>query len=139
MFVSLPKRHSRQFRDDSFWYKSYLVNDSDHDASINPNTDARMLSINGSNDTTVPYNGGIGILKLDFLSAQETAFLWAKLMGYEGNQLGDESSIEGPDDFFKYSYLDDKVVHYKIQGGGHGYGIHKSKSHEVIYEFLTSE
>ena len=98
----------------------------------------RLLNISGVSDKLVPYDGGLskGIPakggKLAFVPAEESTYVWARQMGYEGEQLARSSrTIENVEIF---SYLDGDVVHYKVTNEGHGatHGI----SEDLLLAFL---
>ncbi|MEO1618647.1 MAG: hypothetical protein AAFV88_22550 [Planctomycetota bacterium] len=70
--------------------------------------------------------------KLAFVDAEESTFLWARQMGYEGEQLSRPTrTIENAEVF---RYLDGDVVHYKAINEGHGatHGI----SEKLLLDFL---
>lgn len=105
-----------------------------------PMTGKRLLNISGTEDRLVPYKGGPspGIPakdgKLAFVSAEESTFLWAKAMGYEGEQLTKPTTTVGDIEFF--SYLDGNVVHCKVNNAGHG-ATHQIKE-ETLLDFLQN-
>ena len=71
-----------------------------------------------------------------FLNAQNSAYVLAKAMGYNGLEITDDLSEEGPENFFKYSYLDDQVIHYRLQGAGHGFGDMTPNANKIIKDFI---
>jgi polyhydroxybutyrate depolymerase len=89
-----------------------------------PATGKRLMNISGMRDDLVPYIGGPSKAipakngKLAFLAAEESTFVWARHMGYEGKRLTEPSRISG--DLEVFSYLDGDVVHYKVKNEGHG-------------------
>lgn len=98
----------------------------------------RLLNISGVSDKLVPYDGGLSKVipakggKLAFVPAEESTYVWARQMGYEGEQLARSSrTIENVEIF---SYLDGDVVHYKVTNEGHGatHGI----SEDLLLAFL---
>lgn len=96
----------------------------EYNTPIVPSTNRRLLTICGELDTTVPYNGGIGILNNYFFSAQESTYIWARHMGFVGSQIPDHLGVphSSYDDLIMYSYLDGDVIHYKHQNKGHNAG-----------------
>jgi len=92
--------------------------------SITPSPGKRILNVSGTEDRLVPYAGGPsqGIRakegKLAFVNAERSIFLWAKAMGFQGDQLVQPSQRTSRYELF--SYLDGNVVHYKALGEGHG-------------------
>ena len=60
-------------------------------------------------------------------------------MGYEGPEITDELAIEKPKNFFKYSYLNGQVVHYRLQGAGHGFRQMNEDANQIIKDFLETD
>ncbi|MEM7392766.1 MAG: hypothetical protein AAF492_10495, partial [Verrucomicrobiota bacterium] len=89
-----------------------------------PMTGKRLLNISGTHDRLVPYRGGPSPVipakegKLAFVHAEESIFLWARQMGYKGEQLTEPSRVEGRLEFF--DYLGGDVIHVKVVDEGHG-------------------
>ena len=111
-----------QYHDGSFWTENKQTNqwdlEKDPDAP-GPN----LFHFHGSDDRTVPYLGGGGDFlgtEVDFLPAQDSTFAWAKAFGYRGSMLPDSAGSKVANGVFKYEYLGGKVVHYKLEGLGHG-------------------
>ena len=100
----------------------------------------RLLNISGLNDQLVPYRGGPSNVipanngKLAFLDAEESTFVWARQMGYEGKKLNQPSRII--DNVEAFSYLEGNVVHYKVTNEGHGatHGI----GEQLLLDFLDA-
>jgi polyhydroxybutyrate depolymerase len=73
--------------------------DNNYKVAVTPATGKRLMNISGVNDEIVPYAGGPSKAipakngKLAFIAAEESTFVWARHMGYEGIRLGgaDES------------------------------------------------
>ena len=112
--------------------------DNNYRNVASPAKGKRLLNIAGVKDRLVPYHGGPSNAipakdgKLAFVDAEESTFLWARQMGYEGEQLHRPSrTIENAEVF---SYLDGNVVHYKVTNEGHGatHGI----SEKLLLDFL---
>ncbi|MDH4476956.1 MAG: hypothetical protein QE274_10805 [Verrucomicrobiaceae bacterium] len=98
--------------------------DNSYEAVATPRTGARIMNISGTEDHLIPYAGGPSPAipakngKLGFVAAEESIFLWAKAMGYQGEKLKNPSSQVGKLGIF--SYLDGAIIHYKALGEGHG-------------------
>ena len=98
--------------------------DNSDQAVATPRTGARLMNISGTEDRLIPYHGGPSPAipaktgKLAFVAAEESIFLWAKAMGYQGEKLKKPSNTVGKLEVF--SYLDGAVIHYKALGEGHG-------------------
>jgi poly(3-hydroxybutyrate) depolymerase len=96
--------------------------DNSYQAVATPRTGARLMNISGTGDHLIPYQGGPSPIpakngKLCFVAAEESVFLWAKAMGYQGGKLMKPNSTVGKLEVF--SYLDGAVIHYKVLGEGH--------------------
>ncbi|MEJ6644679.1 MAG: hypothetical protein QNL33_15645 [Akkermansiaceae bacterium] len=101
----------------------------------------RLLNISGTEDLLVPYQGGPSKAipakggKLPFVDAEESIFLWAKQMGYEGRKLTEPSKVNGKIEIF--SYLDGDVVHFKVND--HGHNATQALSERLLLEFLRGK
>ena len=69
------------------------------------------------------------------MDAEESIFLWAKLMGYEGEQLNKPSEEKGEIEIF--SYLDGDVVHFKVNEHGHNATL--ALSEQLLLNFLQEK
>ena len=125
-----------QYRDNKFWAQS--VNNS-FDIPAVPTKGRKILCLAGSDDSVANYYGGEGVLGYVFLNAQKSAFVFAKAMGYEGAEITDKLAIEKPQNFFKYSYLNGQVVHYRLQGAGHGFREMNEDANQIIKDFLETD
>ena len=83
-----------------------------YDETENPLSTRKYVSISNNNDPIIPYAGGASTVGLNFLNAETAIYLIAKNQGYEGSVLSTGVQI-GNTSVFKYSYLQDKVVHLK--------------------------
>ena len=98
--------------------------DNNYQAVATPMTGKRLMNISGTNDHLVPYRGGTSRHipakggRLGFVDAEESIFLWARQMGYEGEKLSKPGKIDGKLEVF--SYLGGDAIHYKVTGEGHG-------------------
>ena len=123
--VSSP--HVNQWRDGS-WYQP-ISHENTGSANANygytraftPPTGRRIMTIANTNDTVIPYTGGIGgVPNTQFLDAQFSAYLLAAAQGYSGDQLGDaQGQSYGGDwpNIYLYKYLNNTVVHLKSNTG----------------------
>ena len=125
--------NSFQYRDGSFWAQSEnnLFNTLSY-----PKKGRKILCLAGSNDKIANYYGGEGVLGYVFLNAQYSAYIFAKAMGYDGIEITDDLAEEGPKNFFKYNYLNDQVIHYRLQGAGHGFGSMGRDADQIIKDFI---
>lgn len=111
---------------------------NNYEVVAKPLTGVRLLNISGTDDPLVPYGGGPSKAipakggKLPFVDAEESIFLWAKTMGYEGKKLGKASKVDGKIEVF--SYLDGDVVHFKVNE--HGHNATQALREELLLKFL---
>ena len=124
-----------QYQDDRFWSRSNIDSDV-YDLETSPASNSKILSLAGTNDTTCNYYGGQGIFDYNFINAEEAAFIWAKVMGYNGDAITNPS--QEIENFNRFSYLDNKVVHYGLNGLGHGYDESFNESKSIIKNFLEN-
>ena len=119
------------YHDASFWYNA--TGNNNYDQKITPAPGRRIISINGTADSVVPYLGGNTVVGT-FLDCQNSLYAFAQAMGEKGPQIPNADGIPGnltdtdptndyPPQFVKYSYLKGEVIHYKLIGGDHGLGI----------------
>ena len=115
--------------------------DNNYQAIAIPMTGTRLMNISGTTDDLVPYHGGTSKYipakdgKLGFVDAEESIFLWARQMGYDGEKLSRPSRIDGNLEIF--SYLNGDVIHYKVINEGHGAAW--AISEEILLEFLGGD
>ena len=109
--------NTNQYNNGQFWYDP--TGGNAYDTPIKPAQRRRILSIVGTDDTAVPYQGGSGVIGYQFLDAQESLYILAKQMGYTGPQLAESQSIQIHDQVYQYSYLDGNVVMVKLNGANH--------------------
>ena len=57
-------------------------------------------------------------------------------MGYNVLEITDDLSKEAPENFFKYIYLDDQVIHYRLQGASHGFCDITPNTKKIIKDFI---
>ena len=71
-------------------------------------TGKRLMNISGTEDKLIPYRGGPSKVipakdgKLAFVDAEESIFLWARQMGYEGEKLTEPTEVDGKLEIFSY-------------------------------------
>ncbi len=115
--------------------------DNNYQVVATPMTGKRLMNISGTTDDLVPYRGGPSKHipakdgKLGFVDAEESIFLWAKQMGYDGEQLSKPSRID--DNLEIFSYLNGDVIHYKVINEGHGAS--RAISEKILLEFLEGD
>ena len=77
-----------QYHDERFWKRSDETT-SNYDEPVELSGRRRIVTIQGSADSVVPYFGGRGPGGIH-LSAQATAYAWAVAQGYKGAQKPDK-------------------------------------------------
>lgn len=114
---------AKMYHDSAFWFNA--TGSNAYDQTIAPAKRRRIISINGTADPLIPYNGGTSAIGT-FISAQESIYRFAQAMGETGPQLADAAGVVGTGTngysapFVKYSYRSGQFVHYKLIGGNHG-------------------
>ena len=81
-----------QYHDDSFSESD--DQDGNYDLKKKPVTKSSMLTVHGTEDRVVPYNGGKRGRNAVHLSAQDTAFYWARNNGFKGEKISDGKGKE---------------------------------------------
>lgn len=115
--------------------------DNNYKVVATPMPGKRLMNISGTDDELVPYHGGLSKYipakdgKLGFVGAEESIFLWAKQMGYEGEKLQGPSRVDGKLAIF--NYLNGDVIHYKVINEGHDAS--KAISEKILLEFLEGD
>ncbi len=116
-----------------------MGDDNDYREVAKPLAGKRLLNISGTEDPLVPYAGGPSKAipakdgKLSFVAAEESIYLWAKQMGYEGEKLTGPSQTKGKIGIF--SYLDGDVVHFKANE--HAHNAMQALSEDSLLDFLV--
>ena len=114
---------AKMYHDGNFWFNA--TGSNAYDQTTVPARRRRIISLNGTADPLIPYNGGTSAIGT-FISAQESIYRFAQAMGETGPQLADAAGVGGTGTnghstpFVKYSYRSGQFVHYKLIGGNHG-------------------
>ncbi len=128
------------FQHDGTHFKA-MGKENGYRAIAKPLSGKRLLNISGTDDPLVPYQGGPSKAipakggKLPFVNAEESIFLWAKQMGYEGRKLTEPSRVNGKIEIF--SYLDGDVVHFKVND--HGHNATRALGERLLLDFLQGK
>ena len=109
-----------QYHDEQFWKRTDETT-SNYDQPVEPSGKRRIITIHGSADSVVPYYGGRGPGGIH-LSAQNTAYVWATVQGYRGDQRPDNEGKPCGEKILMYDYPQSGVTHIKVIDGGHGLG-----------------
>lgn len=127
-----------QYRAGSFWYDPNGGNQ--YSKKIQPPSGRRLLTISGETDPIIPYEGGKGVVGYRFLPAEQSAFLWAQVNGYQGKQIATDQGEPYAADpsCLLYRYVDSNVTHVKVQDAGHDAG-RAVGVRELIAEFLEKD
>ena len=118
-----------QFHDAAFYMPSELTDNSLSNCGYNttaiPSTTRAYLSISNDNDPLIPYNGGSSPVGVDFLPAEEAAYLIAQYKGYNGSMIsGMMGSPMGIPLIFEYAYPQQEVYHIR---GNASHGANESQ------------
>lgn len=133
-----------QYNNDQFWKFSAAAAAGEANNFDTPSVPAfsstfEYAHFHGTEDGTIKYEGqnpGPAFLNnVEVISAQKTDYIWAKAMGYTGQQLEDSAGVSvgtssKPTD--EYKYLDGRCRHYKLIDEGHGTG----PSHPVVQSVI---
>ena len=129
--------NTNQYHDASFYKPSGSTDatlpNCGYNEISNPSTSRAYLSICNDNDPTIPYNGGASPVGVDFIPAEEAAYLIAQYKGYSGSIIsGMMGSPIGIPLIFEYSYPEQEVYHIR---GNAFHGANESQL-EYIRTFL---
>ena len=85
-----------------------------YNTMVNPSTTRAYLSICNDNDPMIPYNGGSSSVGVDFLPAEEAAYIIAQHKGYNGSLIsGMMGNPMGMPLIFEYAYPQQEVYHIR--------------------------
>jgi poly(3-hydroxybutyrate) depolymerase len=127
-----------QYRDDSFWGDD--DNDGDYETAYTLSQDLRVLSLHGTEDRTIPYDGGpVDWLSREFIEARESNLILARALGYSGDLASSTTPFIEKPEIVKYEYLSGDVIHYQFIGGNHGLGIYKEQINTIIEDFISDD
>ena len=124
-----------QYNNNTFWGDDN--NDGVYDTSYTLSQDLRILSLHGTNDTTIPYDGGtVNWLSRTFIAAQQSILNIATSLGYTGN-LASSTTPFSNSNIVKYEYLSGDVIHYQFIGGNHGFGGFNDDVLNIVDDFIS--
>ena len=124
-----------QYNNNTFWGDDN--NDGVYDTSYTLSQDLRVLSLHGTGDTTIPYNGGtVNWLSRTFLEARQSNLILAQALGYTGN-LASSTTPFSNSNIVKYEYLGGDVIHYQFIGGNHGFGGFNDEVLNIVDDFIS--
>ena len=124
-----------QYNNNTYWGDDN--NDGVYDTSYTLSQDLRVLSLHGTGDTTIPYNGGtVTWLGRAFIAAQDSIFILANSLGYTGEKADGTTPFTNSD-IVKYDYLGGDVIHYEFIGGNHGLGGFSNDVLNIIDTFIS--
>jgi poly(3-hydroxybutyrate) depolymerase len=135
---------AKMYHDSAFWFNA--TGSNAYDQTIAPAKRRRIISINGTVDPLIPYTGGTSVIGT-FISAQESIYRFAQVMGETGPQLADADGIPGNGTngysapFVKYTYRSGQLIHYKLIGGNHGLQVggsfvYADEAKQIVAAFL---
>ena len=128
---------TEQYHQDTFWNRS---DDSTviYDQKATPVGTRNILTIHGTADRIVPYKGGMRGPNARHLSAQDTAYVWARQQGFKGRQLNDSEGKPLSEEIVRYTYPQAKVTHLKVINGGHGFGPVGGQVNDLVKDFIQA-
>jgi len=114
-----------QYNTDTFWAANYGETNEYNIAMVPQFKDDFVYAhFHGTEDGAIKYEGknpGPAFLgNAEVISAQRTDYLFAKAMGYTGDQIEDSAGVMDGSDVQVYTYLGGRVRHFKMIGGTHG-------------------
>ena len=109
-----------QYHDEQFWKRTDETT-SRYDRAVELSERRRIITVHGSADSVVPYDGGRGPGGAH-LSAQGSAYAWAVAQGYRGDKRPDVEGKPCGEKLFMYDYPEGGVTHIKVLDGRHGLG-----------------
>ena len=127
----------QQYHDQTFWTRSDDSN-TNYDLKTTPKGKCNLLTIHGTADRVVPYNGGMRGPPAKHISAQLTAYAWAKQQGYKGKQIADNAGKPLSNNIIRYNYEGAQVTHLKVLNGGHGFGPAGRQVNDLVRDFVQS-
>lgn len=127
----------QQYHDQAFWKRTDDSNAS-YDLKTVPAVRCNLLTIHGTADRVVPYAGGMRGPHAKHLSAQQTAYAWAKQQGYRGKPIADKDGKPLNNNIISYNYTEGQVTHLKVIDGGHGFGPASRQINELVQSFIQS-
>ncbi|MBT3689845.1 hypothetical protein HOE31_02025 [bacterium] len=126
--------------EDTFAAFSSLAGSLESKVEFDDGYSISTLLIHGVDDTTVTYNGGTGILGINFMSAENALEFWANLNNCE---LGPVINNQQDAKFTRYNGCNDNVEIVLISLFDVGHGIPKSfinkKRPDIIWEFFKEK
>ncbi|AIX19095.1 hypothetical protein Syn7803C75_73 [Synechococcus phage ACG-2014d] len=146
--AELSSLHINQWRN-GVWYAPQTnedtasANDSyGYTRAITPPTGRKIMTIANTNDTIIPYDGGVGgVPNTIFYGAQFSAQILAESQGYTGDQLGDAQGVQYNStypDIYLYKYFNNSVVHVKSNTGHNTNAGHETLIRQYIESGGTS-
>lgn len=124
----------KQYHDGTFWVSSENGLNL-YDKEIRPTRGPRVLYFHGTDDRVVPYHGG-NRGNVAHISAQQTAFAFARAFGYQGKIIQDRDGNILQPGVIEFSYPQANYVHYKLQGEGHGISRYREFVDTTIRELV---
>ncbi len=110
----------KQYHSGKFWVSSEDGKNL-YDLEKRPTRGPTVLYFHGTDDRVVPYRGG-NRGNVPHVSAQDTAFAFARAFGHDGIQWADADGKPVGSGVLEYAYPKAKYTHYKLVGEGHGIG-----------------
>ena len=120
-----------QYRNNKFWFNEYPSEQYTNETTL-PNR-SKIISFHGTSDNRIPYEGEtVNFLNSTFYGAHESILYLAKGIGYENDILNGNGGNTINPNIKEFSYLNDRVVHYKVLNGSHGLNEHRDDIVTII-------
>ena len=127
----------KQYHHGSFWVSSE-EGENLYDQEKRPTRGAKVVYFHGTADRVVPYYGGKRG-NVAHVSAQQTAYGFAKAFGYAGPAIPDREGKVVMPGIFEYDYSDANYTHYKLAGEEHGIGRYREFVDRTIRRMVFDE
>ena len=125
-----------QYNNNTFWGDD--DNDGVYDTSYTLSQDLRVLSLHGTGDDLIPYDGGYaGFIERSFLEARQSNLTLARALGYNGSLASSTTPFFPNTNILKYEYLDGDAVHYQFIGGDHGFSDLSDVVLNIVETFIS--
>ena len=136
--AAVSQLNEPQYHQNNFWKPTSNTDPSSNNCGYNtqafPILNRKYLSICNDNDMTIPYYGGPSPVGLNFIHAEEAAYVIAKNNGYLGPKIDSAAGFPlGLPVVFEYAYPTAGVFHIR---GNAGHGMNNTQ-HNYIKDFLN--
>lgn len=130
-----------QYHDGNFWKSRNESDTAELGVRVNPprNEKLRILYLHGTEDRTVPFDGGLRFGKYRHLSAYRTAEILSRHLGYEGAEQTRADGRDVGQGLILHRYEGTGVHFVAVSGGSHGLQPHREAAIELVRKFIENE